>query len=128
MTSDSLSELRIGLKLRGGLPDALPENLRQTVVVWLQAEAPQVCGCMRSGCVFVTLSIVLRHDERERAEARGAMSLLHAILDSDSRWGDKHLTLHVGANSIAYSQVRRLPGACLLLTMLRAARAVCCVL
>ena len=102
---DALSELRIGLKLRGGLPDALPENLRNTVVLWLQAEQPQVCGCMRSGCVFVTLSVVLRQHERERAIGRGALSLLRAILGSDSRWEDKHLTVQI-EDSIAYSQVR----------------------
>lgn len=105
MSADALAELRIGLKLRGGLPDALPENLRQTVVLWLQAAQPQLCGCMRSGCVFVTLSVVLLHTERERAVARGAKSLLQAIRASDSRWADKHLTVQIG-DSIAYAQVR----------------------
>eukprot|EP00892_Ulva_mutabilis_P009366 jgi/Ulvmu1/6801/UM031_0002.1 len=108
LTSDALSELRIGLKLRGGLPDALPENLRHTVVLWLQAEQPQLCGCMRSGCVFVTMSVILKHEEHAHAVSRGALSLLRTILESDSRWRDKHLTLQI-ADSIAYSQPHKEP-------------------
>lgn len=62
-------------------------------------------GCIRPGCVFLTLDIGLRLDERRAATAAGALSLLDHLTKWCSCWRELRVALQVG-NSLAISVVR----------------------
>lgn len=73
----------------------------------VQAAAPEVLGCIRPGCVFLTLDIGLRLDEHRAAVSAGALSLLDHLTKWCSCWRELRVALQVG-NSLAISVVRPL--------------------
>ena len=71
----------------------------------LQACKPEVWGCIRPGCVFLTLDLTLRYDERQAALARGALSLMQHLLKWCSCWREQSVLLQI-EDSLAMSKVR----------------------
>jgi hypothetical protein len=71
----------------------------------MQASDPHVWGCIRPGCVYLTLDLLVRQDERQAALARGALSLMCHLLQWCSCWREQKVLLQIH-DSIAISTVR----------------------
>lgn len=101
-SSDS-AVVRISAKLFNVTPADLPADLRERLVGWMGSAPLGVEGCIRPGCVMLTLSTLVPAAVAEAAAAAPDAGALHALLagllapDADAFWRRGVMMLQLGS-------------------------------